>query len=147
MAKIRKKCVVSICMIVLLTAFIHSLTMINVEAKSKTVYYNTAFTGNKNGVKKMKLSGNKLTIWGKVAKKSSPAKASSAYYSGKGMKYKKITLVLSKKVKIYGNGGDGPSERYTKAEFKKYFVKHPDSGLDLCLREKNGKIVRIDVNS
>ena len=61
------------------------------------------------------------------------------------MKYKKTTLVLSKTVKIFGIGGDGPAERYSKAEFKKYFVKQPGIGLDLSLKQKNGKIVRIEL--
>ncbi len=145
MMKTRKKCMACFCMMLLLMTIVHSLTMVNVEAKSKTMYYHTNLTGNKSGVKRMKLSGNKLIIWGKIAKKPSSKKACSAYYSGKGMKYKKTTLVLSKTVKIFGIGGDGPAERYSKAEFKKYFVKQPGIGLDLSLKQKNGKIVRIEL--
>lgn len=144
-------CMAAFYILFLSIAFTCSSATINANAKSKTLYYASAMTGNKSGIKKMKLSSSKLTIWGKTGKDSSENKAYKSYsdsiYKGKRLKYKKTTLKLSKKVKIYGTGGTGPAVRYSKSEFKKYFIKQPDIGLGLAIKTKNGKVVWIKVQS
>lgn len=114
-----------------------------VHAKEKKTCYYTSMSGNKSGIKKMKLKGNKLTIWGSFSKASSSKASEKAYYNGKKLKYKKRTFTLSKKVKFYGTGGTAGKSEYSKQKFSKDYVTQPDLGLGFLMVVKNGKVIKI----
>ena len=117
-----------------------------VNAKEKKAWYFTEMNGKKSGIKKMKLTGNKLTIWGSFGKASSSEKSIEAYQNKK-LKYKKRTFTLSKKVKFYAVGGEAGASEYDKKLFKEAYVTQPDLGLGFKMLVKNGKVVKIYTES
>lgn len=143
--KKNKKIVAFILVMVLVSSALQVGTYAN--AKEKKTWYCTVMNGKKTGIKKMKLKGNKLTIWGSFGKASSCEKGEEDYYGGKKIQYKKRTFTLSKKIKFYATGGDAGAVRYSKKEFKKYYVTQPDLGLGFRMLIKNGKVIKIYTDS
>ena len=114
---------------------------------SSTTYYYSCMSGQKDGIYSMKLDGNKLIIKGTFAKSTSSSKVSEKYFSGKTMKYKKITLILSKNCKLYATGGEDGKVSYPRETFKECYVTQPGLGLGFKVKVKNGKVVSITTES
>lgn len=113
------------------------------NAKGKKIWYYTEMSGNKSGIKKMKLKGDKLTIWGSLSKASSSKASIKAFNNDKKLKYKKRTFTLSKNVKFYGTGGDAGTSEYSRETFSEDYVTQPDLGLGFKMVVRNGKVIKI----
>ena len=120
----------------------------NVEAKSKYYIYEGSIAGfgyKDSYTVKANIKKNKITLKGRFVKSYCKiGNKKKLFKVGKKIKtcsrkFKK-TFKLSKKVKFYGIGGDGPlRDPYKKKEFQ-YILSHPN-GLWLSIIVKNNVVV------
>ncbi len=115
--------------------------------KTNVTYYYTVMNGNKSGIYKMQMNGNKLVIKGTLAKAGTSKKAAEKYYDGQTLKYKRRIFQLSGKCKFYADGGDSGAEAYSRELFESNYVTQPNLGLGFRMKVKNGKVVAIYTES
>ena len=115
--------------------------------KEKKIWYCTVMNGDRTGIKKMKLKGNKLIIWGSFGKGASSEESIEAFYGGEKTTYKKRVFLLSEDIKFYATGGTEKPGCYSKAQFRDCYVTQPGLGLGFRMLQKNGKIVKIYTDS
>lgn len=133
--------------VIMLLGCIMPVSVLAATKKSDTTYYYTFMSGEKDGIYSMKMDGNKLIIKGTFAKSASSSSASEKYFSGKTLKYKKTTFVLSKNCKFYATGGEDGKVSYPRETFEECYVTQTGLGLGFLVKVKNGKVVSITTES
>lgn len=119
----------------------------NNSAAEKILYYCSVLSGSK-GDKEMEIPGIKKIIFkkDKVILYSSGLKYEKSYKStATWCNYKKRVYKFAKKVKYYGEGGEGPRITYSKEAFQNICKAY--SGLDLEIKLKNNKVVTMTLQS
>lgn len=91
--------------------------------------------------------GNAVAYKVKLNNKSIVINGSLKNTTGKTTKIGKHTYKLSNNVKYISSGGEGPDQKFTKKDYKRYLESCKDSLLGLFLTFKNGKVIRIEICS
>lgn len=126
----------------LVSGYKHSSTV----HAAKNTFYASQMSGNKQGVKKMKVADGRLIIWGCLASAETADKAYENYFNEKG-RYQKYTFKLSGKFRCFATGGDSAPVEYSLEMFKRDYVTQPDLGLGFLLKVRNGRLVALYTES
>ena len=113
---------------------------------AKNTFYASQMSGDKQGIKKIKVTDGRMIIWGRLATAQTAVKAYENYYDEKG-RYQKYTFKLSRKFKCFATGGDSAPVKYSLEVFKRDYVTQPDLGLGFLLKVRNGKLVALYTES
>lgn len=111
-----------------------------------TGWYSSCLTGDNNGIKSFKISGNQLTIEGFLGKGDTEQNSLDTYNSERGSTHTTYTFTLADDCIFTERGGIGSYEE-SKSEFVQIIQDCIGGGLGFFLRMKQGEVVEIGICS